>query len=703
MSTVKLQDTNNIDFYYEFDPKDETSILGKGGMGVVFKGKRIHDETGKFDLVAIKVLFNDLDEESIERAKREASIQIEHENLLRMYDFIEIKEPSGKSKNYVISEYLEGETLSDLLKQKSRFEWRESLQIIKSILAGLYMLHEKGYLHRDIDPSNIIVCKNGGIKIIDFGIAKDLFNSDKFKQQTVDGRFIGKVFYASPEQINGDSKLLQKSTVDIYSVGIILYELLTGKLPYSGTTYEIIKGHLEKPTPLKNIDSEVSCKQEKEGIKYLIERSTQKDQTKRYQTPTEFILDIEKVLKGENPIPAASFKWIYLIAIALLILAIGIWQYFEHREKLYTRNVQEAKEYLSVAIYNKALQKFNEAYSIKNTDSIKAEIEMLKILSPAVDAYTSSDYILADSLFKEAAKLNSSDAYYYLGEMSYDGIGIPKQIKQGIRYTQQAANLTNGLAFYRLGVIYQEGRDTIKIDEDKAIKYFEKAKRLVIDNGVEANNPELLNIKGDMYLNGYGVIKNKSMAKEYFSKAANMEYPVAQFSLYQLLEESDEEEAAKWLIESAKNGYPKAQYELGHYYLEKAEYGNFYNWISTATEGNYAPALRDMGAFYQEVSNSKELKVRKAVLKESGIHPNDSISMNYLTMAVKFDPFYEKGRYSLALQEVHLARKFKKSGNKQKSIEFLERAKNTVKKLPKIFRESTEYGERILATNYNKL
>jgi len=707
MAVVTLQDSHNSNFYYEFNPKDECSVLGKGGMGIVFKGKRINNDSGKFEAVAIKVLFNDLDEDSIERARREASIKIKHENLLQMYDFIELSDSYGKTIYYVISEFLEGETLNESLKQKQHFDWKESLRIIKNILAGLYMLHEKGYLHRDIDPSNIIICNDGKIKIIDFGIAKELFNSEKFRQKTIEGKFIGKVFYASPEQINGNTKLLVKPTVDIYSAGIILFELLTGKLPYTGTTYEILKGHLEKQIPVEQISLTTGNVQEIGSLIYLIKKSTEKNQSERYQSSTEFMLDIERVLNGQKLIPPKPRVWYYIAALCVILIGIGIWQYHEIIHKRYDENIDLAQKYLSTALYKEALEKYKDAYSIYKTDSVKSQIEILEILCPAIKAFTFSDYEVADSLFREALKLNSPDAFYYLGEMSYDGIGIPKNIQQAIGFTQQAAELGNGLAFYRMGVIYREGLDTITKNEDKAIKYFDDARKLIIDPGDNAKNPELLNIKGDMYLRGLGVTQNLNKAKEYYTEAAIQNYPLAQFNLYELLKKTDMKKAFEFLEKSANSGYPKAQFELGHYFLTNKDYVNYYSWIYKAANKKYAPALRDMGAIYQEISSDKKgnelVGVLESILTATDVISNDSISLYFLKEAVNYDPYFENGLYALALQEFKQAVRFKKKGEKQKSLEFLQSAKENIKNVNSGNSELAHNRKIILTTEYNDL
>jgi len=651
MALIKLQNDADLALgqYYEFDPENRSMVLGKGGMGVVFKGKLIQSETAKFEYVAIKVLFKDLAEESVMRAKREASIQILHENVIRMYGFIETLDYDSKPKYHVISEYLDGETLSDSLKKSKSFPWKESLQITKKILAALFMLHEKGFVHRDIDPSNVMICKDGKVKLIDFGIAKQTNEyHNEFQQGTLEGKFIGKVNYASPEQAKGNH-WLTNATSDIYSVGILLFELLTGKLPYNGTTYEIIKGHLDQPIPFNELPFISENKIVSDGLKYMIGKATNKIQNKRYQTASEFITDIEKVLKGNTIIPKPISKWIYLVS-AIIVITFAFKIYLGSNEAKYNKVINQANSNLSVAKYENALAGFKEAYSIRQSDSVSSKIKMLEVLTPAVANYINSDYKKADSLFQIAVLMNSSDANYYLGEMCSEGIGTPKDFKKGFKYTSKAVDLGNKLAEYRLGLIYQNGIDT-KVDKDKASRYFERAGH-IIDRGVEADNPEFQFVKGNMFLQGNGVARNEKLALEFYEKAANHNYPQAQYELYIIFSKADNDKAIKWLTKSAERGYPKAQLKLGESLIAQKKYKEGFDWTKKAAEKNYAPALRKLGAIYQERVTSQELI---AIQKATEINGNDSISYKYLCSSVDFDHDYMEGRYALAIKSYGFA------------------------------------------------
>lgn len=681
MAVIKLlsEPRTQINQYYEFDPEIKSNILGSGGMGIVFKGKFINNETGKFEYVAIKVLFKDLSEESIMRARREASIQVIHENIVRMYDFVETTDSDGKPKYHVISEYLEGETLDKLIKKSGIISQAEALKIVKNVLSALYMLHSRGYIHRDIDPSNIMICRDGKIKIIDFGIAKQILEyHDDFKQGTLEGKFIGKVNYASPEQAEG-KHWITNATSDIYSTGVLLFELLTGRLPFTGTAYEVIKGHREQPIPISEILSP--------DLQYVINKATAKEQADRYQSAAEFIVDIEKIEKGIPVIPEPGKRWITIVSVAcaiILILAAVSAYIINDRDKV----IEEANLKLSIGLYSESLGLFKNANKLITSSDVNDNIAMLEVLVPAVAEYNKSNYIKADSLFKVAINLNSSDAYYYLGEMSYEGIGTPKNFKQGFEYTSKAAEMGNKLAEYRLGLIYNDGIG-VKVDKARASKYFESAGK-IIDKGVDNKTAELLFIKGNMYMNGRGVQKSEERGEEYYREAAESGYPQAQYELSVILEKSGSPEAIGWLKKSAEQDYPKAQYKLGRIAEKNEEHKEAIKWMLKSAEKNYSPAYQRLGLYYnQEYSYLL------------GIASNNSISHEYILKALQFD--FEN---FLAMYDLWIVFSNGNGVEKdtQKALEYFKMAENKLNELPyKTINGHRQYEDSLAQNVWKKI
>lgn len=325
MAIIKLKGNSPKDknIYYEFDTESEP--LGEGGMGKVYRGRQISELTGTSRNVAIKFMFDGLPQSVIDRARREASIQVTSENLVEMMGFIEtISEGSDKSKHshyHVVSELLTGVMLADLLKgvtttkdgrqikfaQNLYKQYKEdrasfALNIMKSIASGIMTLHDKGYIHRDIDPTNIMVTEDGKIKLIDFGIAKKLPNHDttsgdklssKDSTLTLTGQFVGKPQYAAPELVIGDIDN-QNETTDIYAMGILFYQLLVGKLPFTGSVTKILESQKNQKTPVKNITGVKDFR----DFRFVVAKATEKTQENRYQTAAEFRVALDTIGTG---------------------------------------------------------------------------------------------------------------------------------------------------------------------------------------------------------------------------------------------------------------------------------------------------------------------------------------------------------------------------------------------------------------------
>ncbi len=257
------------------------SILGEGGMGIVYKAFDLKLER----FVAIKILSPHalMNPQFIARFKREAKNQAKliHQNIVPVYGFTEDSGTIG-----IVMEYVEGETLENIIKRKSRLDLVESLSILKQVLNGAGYAHSKGFVHRDLKPSNIIISTEGATKIMDFGISKSLNES---KGITKTGTKIGTILYMSPEQIKAMEPTNQS---DIYSLGITFYEMLNGKTPFDAATeYEIMEAHLKKnPAKLcgkiENIPPEVDV---------ILGKALNKSREKRYKTCEEFLFDIENL------------------------------------------------------------------------------------------------------------------------------------------------------------------------------------------------------------------------------------------------------------------------------------------------------------------------------------------------------------------------------------------------------------------------
>lgn len=309
--------------------------LGEGGMGRVFKGFRVVERTEERTPVAIKAIYENIPEHVVERARREAEIQLDNDNLIRMYGFVETVSTVGnraRAYYHVVMELLIGVTLENIINgitvdqggmqipfaaeiynQYVQDRNTAVIRIMKSILSGLMALHDKGFIHRDIDPSNIMLTIDGKIKLIDFGICKQIVSLESLdKALTATGVFMGKVNYAAPELVLGDVKS-QNYTTDIYALGVLLYQLSTGHLPFSGTDQDILSANLRCALPMKD----VKCK----DFRKIIKKATDKTQTKRYASVAEMRVDLEKAAVGQH---AGIGKGVIGAGMAVLfLLAVG--------------------------------------------------------------------------------------------------------------------------------------------------------------------------------------------------------------------------------------------------------------------------------------------------------------------------------------------------------------------------------------------
>ncbi len=262
------------------------SELGRGGMGVVFKA---HDEALSRH-VAIKVLSEQLatDESVVERFKREAK-SMAALNDARIIQIYFIGEDDGQP--YFVMEYVDGESLSDRLKREGRLPIAEALEILKQAAEGLAVAHDRGVVHRDIKPGNLMLGKNGNVKLADFGIA---MVQDLSKRLTNTGEFVGTPGYLSPEVCVGQP-VDQRS--DIFALGIVLYEMLTGDIPFTeasplGMMLEVVKAEIPD---VRSVNAEVD-----ERTCQILARMIAKDPDQRYPDCHELLAD----LKGTNPIAA---------------------------------------------------------------------------------------------------------------------------------------------------------------------------------------------------------------------------------------------------------------------------------------------------------------------------------------------------------------------------------------------------------------
>lgn len=260
-------------------------VIGVGGMAVVYKAfDNMEQRT-----VAVKILKDEYlaNDEFKRRFKNEskAIAVLSHENIVRVFDV-----SYGDMLQYIVMEYVDGITLKEYVQQQGKVDTREAIYFISQILRALQHAHDKGIVHRDVKPQNIMLQENGTIKVTDFGIAR--FSRSETKTMTECA--IGSVHYISPEQAKGN---VTDAKTDLYAAGVILYEMLTGSLPFqSDNAVSVALMQLQnEPVMPRELNPEISV-----GLEQIIMKAMQKNLVDRYQTASEMLYDINRYKENPN-------------------------------------------------------------------------------------------------------------------------------------------------------------------------------------------------------------------------------------------------------------------------------------------------------------------------------------------------------------------------------------------------------------------
>lgn len=261
------------------------AVVGTGGMAVVY---RAYDKIRK-QTVAIKVLRPEYesDEEFVRRFSREAEAasKVSHENIVNMFDV-----GQDGDIRYLVMEFVDGQTLKEMIREQGRINPDQALRMTIRILAAVDHAHRNGIVHRDIKPQNILVDRQGRVKVADFGIAR-LKASQTTRIDNENGASaLGSVHYFSPEQARGE---VADEKSDLYSVGVCMYEMLTGQVPFDGeTSVSVALKHVqEEPKSMRLFQSGIS-----KAMDEVVMRALCKDKTKRYQTAAEMAADLRKTI-----------------------------------------------------------------------------------------------------------------------------------------------------------------------------------------------------------------------------------------------------------------------------------------------------------------------------------------------------------------------------------------------------------------------
>jgi len=384
--------------------------LGKGGMGKVYK---VLDKDIK-EKVALKLLSPEIasDETTIERFSNELKFarKISHRNVCRMYDL-------GKEEgtHYITMEFVPGEDLKRLVRKVGQLSAGKAIFIAKQMCEGLTEAHRLGVVHRDLKPQNVMVDEEGNARIMDFGIARSL----KAKGVTGSGVMIGTPEYMSPEQ--AEVKEVDHRS-DIYSLGVIIYEMVTGQAPFEGETPLSIamKHKSQAPRDPKEINAQIS-----EVLSSVILRCMEKDRDKRYQNVEDILSELinieegipttERVLPKRKPLTTKEITVTFklqklfipaLVVVALVIIGIIIWRLIPRKEAI--PSAPSGKPSLAVMY-------FKNNTGDEGLDHWRTMIADLFIADLAQSQYI--DILSGERLFQILSDLNQLEAKSYSSDI----------------------------------------------------------------------------------------------------------------------------------------------------------------------------------------------------------------------------------------------------------------------------------------------
>ena len=280
-----------------------TATLGEGAMGQVFRGRDVQLNRD----VAIKVLRPEISSrpDLVERFRNEAMTlaSLHHGNICSVYAFVE-----HEGSHAMVLQHLEGESLEDVLKSTAKLDWANAKQVLWDVLAGLEEAHSAGIVHRDLKPANLMLTPSKKAVIMDFGIAR----VKNQQRATREGMMVGTLEYASPEQIRGEDV---DARSDLYSLGMIAYELLLGRLPFDAKTdYEWVKAQTQETPDISQI-TEMHGKK----VSAFVRKALEKQQEKRFNSAAEMRVALENTGTGTKP----SFQTIRLPSLPKVATSVG--------------------------------------------------------------------------------------------------------------------------------------------------------------------------------------------------------------------------------------------------------------------------------------------------------------------------------------------------------------------------------------------
>jgi serine/threonine protein kinase/regulator of sirC expression with transglutaminase-like and TPR domain len=652
--------------------------LGEGGMGVVYKAQDINLDRP----VAIKFLPRHLTAgvEETKRFKREAkaAAALNHPNLATIYAIEELEDEQQGKECFIVMEYIDGQELREKIKT-SPPSGKEIIRITYQIAAGLNAAHNKGIVHRDIKSSNIMITRDGQVKIMDFGLAKLAGQT----LLTKTGTTMGTVAYMSPEQARGET-VDQRS--DIWSLGVLIYEMVTGQLPFKGefdqaVIYSILN---EEPAP---VDTDISPELSK-----IITKSLKKDVAVRYQDTQEIILELEG-LAEPSPIaykPGYSGKRKYILATVLLLSLCVIVMLTYWLLKSEQGGLPEWENSIAVLPFdNISADPEQEYFCDGMTEQIisnLAKLPRLKVISrTSVMNYKHSDktipqigkelnvaYVLEGSVrrfsnrLRITAQLISTEDDFHVWSEDYD------KEYQDLFHIQD--DISGAIAGTLLEKISPQETQTIKSNYPnniEAYEYYLKGKYLHIEKYIAALNLGKIELAKGYLQSAVDMLKKSITMDRNFADAyaALCDVYNTYYYIYDYYH-SEEEKNKCWnlqkaYLDTALSLNPKSaeaifakrllhqikykQYlEAGNYEMYDFELNEYYGCLKKTIKynPNHEYAYRDLGGFLQR-RGLYQLAI-KSYHKSIEVNPLDNFARSNLAGA-----YFKNGEFQKAESQYH--------------------------------------------------
>jgi serine/threonine protein kinase/Tfp pilus assembly protein PilF len=674
--------------------------LGKGGMGKVYK---VFDKDIK-EMIALKLLRPEIasDEETIERFRNELKYarNIGHRNVCRMYDL-----GRAEGTHYITMEYVAGEDLKSFIRRSGGLTVGKAVFIGKQVCEGLAEAHRLGVVHRDLKPQNVMIDKEGNARIMDFGIARTI----RAGGITGAGVMIGTPEYMSPEQVDGKDV---DPRSDIYSLGIILYEMLTGRVPFEGDTPlgVAIKQKTEAPPDPRTVNAQIPL-----DLSQVILKCMNKEKEKRYQRAEEVFSVLANIEKGiptteriiikKEPLTAREItvkfrlKKLFLPALALVAIvilgAIG-WRLISGKPgvkrsiaviSFKNQTGEKSYDYLQEAIPNLLITNLEQSKYLRvttwerMTDLLrqmgKGNIEVVDkdlgfdlCLKSGVEAIVIGSFVKAGDMFATDAKVFDVKTKNLLKSVNSRGKGVDsilksqidelsKEIARGVGLSPRALEgaplqiaeaTTNSMDAYNSFLKGTESLDKFYYDE--ARKFFEQA--VTLDPTFAIAYFDLAHTY-DLLGNEKAMFEAYEKAKTYSSKATEKEKLYIDAGYAGAVEKNIDKRFR--ILSEIVNKYPEekfARYFLAVYFRGRRMFPEAIKEFDKVLEldPNYGPAMNDLAYVYSQIEDYEKaidyLK-RYAAAFPNDANPRDSLAELYLKMG-KLDDAIAKYKEALEVK-----------------------------------------------------